>query len=94
MDERTVRDVLAAVRLPRLHEVAEVRGSVTRRKGKGRWRFIRDGADLQIVVRVRAWLADLRELRKPTEYGQNPPTASSPTFRPSRASVPWLPPAT
>ncbi|MFI2428439.1 tyrosine-type recombinase/integrase [Streptomyces sp. NPDC018955] len=34
----------------------------TRRKGKGKWRFIRDRADLQTVRRVRAWLADLREL--------------------------------
>ncbi|MEU4038723.1 hypothetical protein [Streptomyces collinus] len=46
--------------------------SKTRRKGKGRWRFIRDRADLQIVARVRGWLADLRELREPTEHDQNP----------------------
>ncbi|NEA53553.1 tyrosine-type recombinase/integrase [Streptomyces sp. SID13666] len=35
--------------------------SKTRRKG-GRWRFIRDRADLKVVARVRAWLADLRAL--------------------------------
>ncbi|MGW0576476.1 tyrosine-type recombinase/integrase [Streptomyces sp. NPDC002920] len=34
----------------------------TRRKGKGKWLFIRDRADLQVVRRVRAWIADLREL--------------------------------
>ncbi|MFC4506555.1 MULTISPECIES: hypothetical protein [Streptomyces] len=34
----------------------------TRRKGKGKWRFIRDRADLQVVRRVRAWIAYLREL--------------------------------
>ncbi|OAH10869.1 phage integrase family protein [Streptomyces jeddahensis] len=36
--------------------------SKTRRKGKGKWRFIRDRQDLQTVRRARAWLADLREL--------------------------------
>jgi hypothetical protein len=36
--------------------------SKTRRKGKGKWRFIRDREDLQTVRRVRAWLTDLREL--------------------------------
>lgn len=46
--------------------------SKTRRKGKGRWRFIRDREDLQVVARVTAWLADLRELREPTEHEQNP----------------------
>lgn len=46
--------------------------SKTRRKGNGRWRFIRDRADLQIIARVRAWLADLRELREPTATDQNP----------------------
>ncbi|MEW1657925.1 hypothetical protein [Streptomyces sp. NPDC093707] len=46
--------------------------SKTRRKGNGRWRFIRDRADLRIVARVRAWLADLRELREPTATDQNP----------------------
>ncbi|MFF9192635.1 tyrosine-type recombinase/integrase [Streptomyces rochei] len=51
--------------------------SKTRRKGKGRWRFIRDRADLQIVARVRAWLADLRELREPTEHDQNPADGES-----------------
>jgi hypothetical protein len=36
--------------------------SKTRRKGEGRWRFIRDRPDLQIVRRILAWLGDLREL--------------------------------
>ncbi|MFV5997640.1 tyrosine-type recombinase/integrase [Streptomyces sp. NPDC056231] len=36
--------------------------SKTRRDGEGKWRFIRDRADLQIVRRVRAWLGNLREL--------------------------------
>lgn len=36
--------------------------SKTRRDGEGKWRFIRDRADLQIVWRVRAWLGDLRKL--------------------------------
>ncbi|MDL5199537.1 tyrosine-type recombinase/integrase [Streptomyces sp. ALI-76-A] len=51
--------------------------SKTRRKGKGRWRFIRDRADLQFVARVRAWLADLRELCEPTEHDQNPAVGES-----------------
>ncbi|MDX3321148.1 hypothetical protein PV415_30015 [Streptomyces sp. ME03-5684b] len=34
-------------------------------------------ADLQIIARVRAWLADLRELREPTEYGQIPADGES-----------------
>jgi hypothetical protein len=42
--------------------------SKTRRKGKGRWKFIRDREDLKVVARVTAWLADLRELREPTEH--------------------------
>ncbi|MER8098373.1 tyrosine-type recombinase/integrase [Streptomyces goshikiensis] len=46
--------------------------SKTRRSGKGRWRFIRDRPDLQITARVRAWLADLRELSEPTAGHQNP----------------------
>ncbi|MGW1617221.1 hypothetical protein ACWCQZ_49465 [Streptomyces sp. NPDC002285] len=57
--------------------------SKTRRKGKGRWRFIRDRADLRIVARVRAWLADLRELREPTEHDQNP-ADSEPTYLPAK----------
>ncbi|MEU4213687.1 hypothetical protein AB0F13_27545 [Streptomyces sp. NPDC026206] len=36
--------------------------SKTRRDGTGKWRFIRDRADLQIVRRVRAWMQDLVEL--------------------------------
>ncbi|MFP1628869.1 hypothetical protein ACLB9X_27680 [Streptomyces sp. 5K101] len=57
--------------------------SKTRRNGKGRWRFIRDRADLRIVARVRAWLADLRELREPTEHDQNP-TDGEPAYLPTK----------
>ncbi|MEU5090412.1 tyrosine-type recombinase/integrase [Streptomyces sp. NPDC021356] len=57
--------------------------SKTRRKGNGRWRFIRDRADLQIVARVRAWLADLRELREPTEHEQNP-AGGEPAYLPAK----------
>ncbi|MEV7383634.1 tyrosine-type recombinase/integrase [Streptomyces lydicus] len=57
--------------------------SKTRRKGKGRWRFIRDRDDLRIVARVRAWLADLRELREPTEHNQNPP-GGDPAYQPNK----------
>jgi len=51
--------------------------SKTRRKGKGRWKFIRDREDLKVVARVTAWLADLRELREPTEHDQNPADGGS-----------------
>ncbi|WP_326594209.1 hypothetical protein [Streptomyces sp. NBC_01294] len=57
--------------------------SKTRRKGKGRWRFIRDRADLQIVARARAWIADLRELREPTEHDQNP-ASGEPAYQPTK----------
>ncbi|MFJ8301268.1 hypothetical protein ACIQ9R_35955 [Streptomyces sp. NPDC094447] len=51
--------------------------SKTRRKGNGRWRFIRDREDLRLVARVRAWLADLRELREPSATEQNPADGES-----------------
>ncbi|WP_338675865.1 tyrosine-type recombinase/integrase [Streptomyces sp. SCSIO 30461] len=57
--------------------------SKTRRKGKGRWRFIRDRDDLRIVARVRAWLADLREMREPTEHDQNP-ADGEPAYLPTK----------
>ncbi|WP_051774677.1 tyrosine-type recombinase/integrase [Streptomyces sp. NRRL S-237] len=57
--------------------------SKTRRRGKGRWRFIRDRADLQIVARTRAWLADLRELCEPTATDQNP-LLGEPAYLPNK----------
>ncbi|WP_234021902.1 tyrosine-type recombinase/integrase [Streptomyces sp. Amel2xE9] len=57
--------------------------SKTRRKGKGRWRFIRDREDLRVVARVKAWLADLRELREPTEHDQNP-AGGEPAYQPNK----------
>ncbi|MEU3098142.1 tyrosine-type recombinase/integrase [Streptomyces sp. NPDC006967] len=57
--------------------------SKTRRKGRGRWRFVRDRADLRTVARVRAWLADLRELREPTAHQQNPP-GGEPAYLPAK----------
>ncbi|MEW2417553.1 tyrosine-type recombinase/integrase [Streptomyces sp. NPDC046866] len=57
--------------------------SKTRRKGKGRWRFIRDRADLRIVARMRAWLADLRELFEPTQRDQNP-ASGEPAYQPNK----------
>ncbi|MFE1270541.1 hypothetical protein [Streptomyces sp. NPDC058758] len=51
--------------------------SKTRRKGNGRWRFIRDREDLRLVARVRAWLADLRELCEPSATEQNPADGES-----------------
>lgn len=57
----------------------------TRRKGKGRWRFIRDRADLRIVARIRAGLGDLPWLREPTEHDQNP-VGGEPAYQPNRPS--------
>ncbi|MFD9081709.1 tyrosine-type recombinase/integrase [Streptomyces erythrochromogenes] len=57
--------------------------SKTRRTGNGRWRFIRDREDLQIVARVRAWLTDLRVLFEPTEHDQNPPSGE-PAYQPNK----------
>lgn len=57
--------------------------SKTRRKGKGRWKFIRDREDLKVVARVTAWLADLRELREPTEHDQNP-IGGEPAYQPNK----------
>ncbi|MEW1700749.1 hypothetical protein [Streptomyces sp. NPDC091278] len=54
----------------------------TRRKGIGFWRFIRDRPDLQVVTRVRAWLADLRELNEPSDTEQNP-ADGTPAYRPN-----------
>lgn len=60
--------------------------SKTRRKGNGRWRFVRDRADLRIVARVRAWLGDLRELREPdpdNPRAQNP-AHGEPAYQPNK----------
>ncbi|MFI8265306.1 hypothetical protein [Streptomyces sp. NPDC085665] len=57
--------------------------SKTRRSGKGRWRFIRDRPDLRITARVRAWLADLRELFEPTAHDQNP-VGGEPAYQPAK----------
>lgn len=57
--------------------------SKTRRKGIGRWRFIRDREDLRVIARVSAWLADLRELREPTEHDQNP-AGGEPAYQPNK----------
>lgn len=57
--------------------------SKTRRTGRGRWRFVRDRADLRTVARVRAWLADLRELREPVAQDQNP-VDGEPAYLPAK----------
>ncbi|MGW4509228.1 tyrosine-type recombinase/integrase [Streptomyces sp. NPDC004436] len=57
--------------------------SQTCRIGKGRWRFIRDREDLRIVARVRAWLANLRELFESTKHDQNPP-GGEPAYQPNK----------
>lgn len=57
--------------------------SKTRRTGRGRWRFVRDRADLRTVARVRAWLADLRELREPVARDQNP-VDGEPAYLPAK----------
>ncbi|AYV32897.1 hypothetical protein EES41_39685 (plasmid) [Streptomyces sp. ADI95-16] len=39
--------------------------------------------DLRIVARVRAWLADLRELFEPTQHDQNP-AGGEPAYQPNK----------
>ncbi|MFF4188204.1 hypothetical protein ACFYZ9_33915 [Streptomyces sp. NPDC001691] len=59
--------------------------SKTRRKGKGRWRFIRDRPDLKIIARVTAWLGDLRELREPgIGRGQQNPVDGEAAYQPAK----------